>query len=114
MAVELPRTRRELRDLGIDDHRLRTLLRRGDWLAVGFDRYAEVSSLPVQPGLVAAAGREVALSHLTAARAWGLPVDDGGEVHVTIPAGTCRRALRTGTRIHRTRRWDAVLVDGSR
>jgi hypothetical protein len=62
--------------------------------------------------LVAAAGREVALSHLTAARAWGLPVDDGGAVHVAIPAGTRRRALAASTRVHRTRRWVAELVDG--
>lgn len=98
--------------MGIDDHRLRTLLRRGEWVAVGYDKYVEVAALPVHPTLLAVAGREVALSHLTAARAWGLPVDDGGEVHVTIPAGTRRRALAVGTRVHRTRRWDAELLDG--
>lgn len=112
MAVELPHTRRELRALGIDDQRLRTLLRRREWLAVGYDRYVPTAAIPVDPTLVAAAGGGVALSHLTAARAWGLPVDDDGAIHVQIRADTRRRATPGRTRVHRTRRWDAIRLDG--
>ncbi|MGH3743434.1 MAG: DUF559 domain-containing protein [Mycobacteriales bacterium] len=111
MARRLPRTRRELHDDGITDIDLRRLLRRGDLVRVSYDRYSPPAALPVSPEVIAAAGGGVALSHGAAARAWALPCDDL-RVHVTIRASTRRRAVPAGTVVHRSRRWEATILEG--
>lgn len=112
MERRLPHTRRELRAAGVSDVDLRRLLRRGELVRVGHNRYVDAISLPVAAAEIAAAGGGIALSHATAARAWALPCDDDPRVHVTVPATTRRRRLPPGTVVHRSRRWEATVVDG--
>jgi hypothetical protein len=50
---------------------------------------------------VLAAGDGAALSHASAAAAWGLRATSGGAIHVTVQ-GNAGRKLRPGLRIHRS------------
>ena len=48
-------------------------------------------------------GRPAALSHLTALRRWGLPVQPGNAIHVTVPARRHPIGRRPGLFVHRAR-----------
>lgn len=66
------------------------------------------------PGLteiVRALAPAVALSHLTAARAWGLPVPDGAGDHLLVHHGGHHRSLPVGVYVHQARCWPVIEVD---
>lgn len=60
---------------------------------------------------VLSCGPGAALSHCTAAALWGIRGDDGGPIHVTVPAGR-RGRERPGIVVHRRSGLDAVRCRG--
>ncbi len=77
---------------------------------VARDRYADSAPLDLER-YVAAPGSRTALAEASAARAWGLPVDDE-RVTVAVPHGCRRPCLPAEVRVRRTRDWDVVERDG--
>jgi hypothetical protein len=77
---------------------------------VARDRYTDSAPLAVER-FVAAPGSRTALAGASAARAWGLPVDDE-RVTVVVPHGCRRSVLPAGVEVRHTRDWDVVERDG--
>jgi hypothetical protein len=97
-------SRRQAVEHGYSVAQTRLRVRRGQWREVSFGVYA-ASSAPVGPlgrawAAYLAAGPGSALSHLTAARLWDLPVEDDGLVHLTV-APARRPRLGPPARVHR-------------
>jgi hypothetical protein len=103
--------RRDLRSRGWDDAAISRELRAGRLARVHRDRYVSPGAVLSIEQIVARPGTSTALSHASAARAWGLPSADP-RVHVTIPHGCRRRALGADTVVHQTRTWQPVVRGG--
>lgn len=104
------RTRAQLRADGLSDSTISRQARRGQAARVLRGAYA-ASPDPELAAIVRALAPGVALSHLTAARAWGLPVDDDSADHVLVRHGGHHRSLPTAVRVHQSRSWQVVEIE---
>lgn len=96
-------TRQQLLSAGLTDHQVQTLLIRGRLLRhskQGVYCAAAVAPTEMTRAWLAVLATGAAVSHLSAARLWGVEVPHDGRLHVTRPA---RRATRmpSGVRVHR-------------
>jgi hypothetical protein len=90
--------RRQLLTMGLGRRAIGGRLARGNLLEVHYGVYAVGRRALTKKGLwmaaVIAAGPGAVLSHRSAGRLWGLPVQEGGSIDVTCPGGS--RARRPG------------------
>lgn len=118
-------SRAQLAQHGIDDHAIAHRLQQRRWQRVAHGVYAVHTGPLTRRAELAAAvlygGTDVAISHGTAAVAWGIG-SDTGPVHVTVPYSRSATrqppswgpagALHPGIVVHRSRAFAHIVVEG--
>lgn len=95
--------RPQLRSAGLSEAQIDRLLRDGDLVPVrraGVYCAAAVHATDLTRSWTAVLAARAVLSHLSAARVWGITVPNDGRVHVTVPGRRMTR-LPSGVRVHR-------------